>query len=74
MTGALSENLFITFAALVKGRVEYIPLALHVLVGLHLHLALAPLNAVGVISRNKVREYQCVGTLRTIFGQHSDEQ
>lgn len=53
---------------------EILPLALHVLVGLHLNLALAPFESVGLIARDEVVEHKGIGTLHAVFGQHSEQQ
>ena len=50
------------------------PLALYLAVGLHLHVGLAPQEAILLVDGNEVVEEQGVGPLRAVFGQHADEQ
>ncbi len=50
------------------------PLTLHVAVGLHLHIGLAPLEAIADIAWYKVGEEQRVGSLAAVFGQEAYEQ
>ena len=44
-------------------RLQRAPLALHVVIGLHLNLALAPLVAVFLIPWDEVGKHQGIGTL-----------
>ena len=53
---------------------KILPLSLHLLVGFHLHVGLAPLKAVLLIARYEVVEEQGVGALRTILGQDAHKQ
>ena len=48
---------------------QILPLALHLLVGLHLDIRLAPLEAILLIAGDKVVEQQSIGTLLLIFRQ-----
>ena len=50
------------------------PLALHLAVGLHLHMGLAPLKAVLLIDGYELIEQQGIGALGAIFWQDADEQ
>ena len=56
------------------GRSQWTPLALHTLVRLHFYLALAPLEAVGLVAGDEVGKEQRVGSLGTVFGQKSHQQ
>ena len=50
------------------------PLALHLVVGLHLHMGLTPLKAILLINRYQLVEQQGVGALGTIFWQDTYQQ
>ena len=53
--------------------VEVFPLTLHLVVGLQLHIGLAPLEAILLIPRDEVIEQQGVGTLLLILGQNAHQ-
>ena len=59
-------------AALVLERLEIAPLALHVLVRLHLHLAFAPFDAIFVVPGNEVIEHECIDAFRAVLGQNAN--
>ena len=52
---------------------QILPLALYLLVGLHLDIRLAPLEAILLIDGDEVVEQQGIGTLLLVFGQNTDE-
>ena len=53
---------------------QILPLSLHLFVGFHLYVCLAPLKSVCLIARYEVVEQQRVGTFRAIFGQDAHQQ
>ena len=53
--------------------VEVFPLALNLIVGLHLHVGLTPLEAVLLVVRYEVVEEQCIGALLLILGQDAHQ-
>ena len=66
--------LYIAAATLVALAVEILPLALHMVVCLHLHMRLAPFEAILNITRNQVGKQQGVGSLVAVFRQYSHQQ
>ena len=52
---------------------QILPLALHLLIGLHLHIRLAPLEAILLVDGDEVVEQQGIGTLLLVFRQDADE-
>ena len=55
-------------------RLQRSPLALHIVVGLHLHLTLAPLISILLIPWNEVGKHQGIGTLGTVFGENTHQK
>ena len=53
--------------------VEVFPLTLYLIVGFHLHIGLAPLEAILLIPRDEVVEQQGVGTFLLILGQDTNQ-
>ena len=54
--------------------VEILPLCLNGGIALHVHMTLAPLEAVLLIDGYQGVEKQGIGTLGTVFGQHTDQE
>ena len=52
---------------------QVLPLTLYFLVGLHLHIGLAPLEAILLIDGDEVVEQQGVGTFLLVFRQNADK-
>ena len=53
---------------------QILPLRLHLLVGFHFNVRLAPLETVLLIDGYQGIEKQGVGTLGTVFGQYTDQE
>ena len=56
----------------MEGGIKVAPLPLHVLVGLHFHLTLAPFDAIFVVPGYEVVEHQGIDALAAVFGQHAN--
>ena len=54
--------------------IEVHPLALYLAIGFHLHVCLAPFEAVLLINGDEVVEQEGVGTLGTIFWKYTNKQ
>ena len=52
---------------------QILPLALYLLVGLHLHIRLAPFETVLLVDRNEVVEEEGIGSFLLVFRQDADE-
>ena len=52
---------------------QILPLRLHLLVGFHFNVRLAPLETVLLIDRYEVVEQQCVSTFLLVFRQDANE-
>ena len=53
---------------------QILPLGEYPLVGLHLWTSLGPVETVGLELTDEIVENKGIGTLATIFGQHTNEQ
>ena len=71
---ALLYLLDIAAAPLVVFTVEILPLALHFVVCLHLHMCLSPFISALHVSRDEIGKEERVGSLGTVFGQYAHEQ